>query len=469
MNEEIKAQINAYLDRHWAEILAELRALVEIPSVGRPGEDGFPYGRACAQVLDYALALSHRKGLASLNHGNWYGTATWGQGSRHVGIFTHLDVVEAGDGWLFPPYHCTEKDGWLIGRGVGDDKLAAVVGIYAVSAVRELKLVHSSRYTVFFGCSEESGMSDLDRYLAEQTQPDLCLVPDIRFPVCVGEKGSLRFSLSRPFVSADLLQLSGGSAPNVVPARAEAVCSGRLVETLTKLAETSAHLDVGRQDSCAVLTAAGFPSSASMPQRGRNAVGLLTSSLAGCESFSAEDRELMARCAALSSAWDGKVPGVVQSDAVSGPLTCVCVRLEGGGGELRLDFDLRYPITCDGEAIIQTLEAFSQAEGWSFAVTSISPPLNVPRDDPTALLLCRCWEEVSGQRGEPFTIGGGTYARKLRRALGFGPDDGGMCPFLPEGHGGIHTPDEARSLQTIRNAVLAYIHALHALDCAPSL
>ena len=91
MNEKIKAQINAYLDRHWAEILAELRALVEIPSVGRPGEDGFPYGRACAQVLDYALDLSRRKGLAPRNHGNWYGTATWGQGSRHVGIFTHLD------------------------------------------------------------------------------------------------------------------------------------------------------------------------------------------------------------------------------------------------------------------------------------------------------------------------------------------------------------------------------------------
>lgn len=466
MDGVLKRRIDAYLETHFEGIIGELGELVEIPSVSRPGEDGLPFGRECARVLERALELARQKGLEARNWDNWYGTAKWGSGAYHVGIFTHLDVVEAGENWFYPPYQCTEKDGWLIGRGVGDDKLAAIIGIYALCAARDLGLAPNSRFTVFFGCGEETGMSDLDRYLSEQNQPDLCLVPDIRFPVCVGEKGSIRFSLSRPFSSHFLLRLTGGNAPNVVPARAGAVCVSGLAGGLAGLVACKKHLAVQAVPGCGEteLTAAGAASSASMPWRGINAVGLITSELAGWHELPPEDRAMMARCANLAAHWDGGALGVARQDECSGPLTCTCVGLAGGGGTLCLDFDLRYPITCDGEGIARQVEEFARREGWNYTQKRHSPPHRFSPDDPDVQLLCRCWEEVAGKREKPFVIGGGTYARKLGHALGFGPDDGSVCPFLPEGHGGIHGPDEARSIQTIRRAARAYLYALCMLD-----
>ena len=92
-------------------------------------------------------------------------------------------------------------------------------------------------------------------------------MPDIRFPVCVGEKGTLRFSLSRLLASADLLRLPGGSAPNVVPAGAEALLAPRLAGAAGKLAADRPALSVEADGGGAALRASGRASSASMPQK----------------------------------------------------------------------------------------------------------------------------------------------------------------------------------------------------------
>ena len=37
-----------------------------------------------------------------------------------------LDVVPAGEGWTYPPWDCTRKGDFLIGRGVSDNKGAVI-------------------------------------------------------------------------------------------------------------------------------------------------------------------------------------------------------------------------------------------------------------------------------------------------------------------------------------------------------
>lgn len=65
-----------------------------------------------------------------------------GDGSkRPLLLLAHLDVVgAAGQPWTTPPFRVTEKDGWLYGRGVTDDKSWVAM---ATELVIELKRSHA--------------------------------------------------------------------------------------------------------------------------------------------------------------------------------------------------------------------------------------------------------------------------------------------------------------------------------------
>ena len=65
-----------------------------------------------------------------------------GDGSkRPLLLLAHLDVVgAAGQPWTTPPFRVTEKDGWLYGRGVTDDKSWVAM---ATALVIELKKSHA--------------------------------------------------------------------------------------------------------------------------------------------------------------------------------------------------------------------------------------------------------------------------------------------------------------------------------------
>lgn len=51
----------------------------------------------------------------------------YGEGEKSIGLFSHADAVNVSDDWLFTePFNMIEKDCFLIGRGVSDDKAAKV-------------------------------------------------------------------------------------------------------------------------------------------------------------------------------------------------------------------------------------------------------------------------------------------------------------------------------------------------------
>lgn len=156
--------------------------------------------------------------------------------------------------------------------------------------------------------------------------------------------------------------------------------------------------------------------------------------------------------------------GLACSDERSGALNCVCTFAELSGGKWELNFDTRYPVTFDGSAIQEKLYAYFAAYGWRLNELTDSPPRNTTGLDKEIAILGTCWTAVSGKTGQPFVIGGGTYARHLRNAVGYGPGDGQNCPFMPEGHGGIHGPDEARSVRSIAEAFATYIYACSELS-----
>ena len=105
-----------------------------------------------------------------------------------------------------------------------------------------------------------------------------------------------------------------------------------------------------------------------------------------------------------------------------------------------------------------------EANGYQLEEFEDDPPAYVPKDHPAIPVLCQISDHVLGQHLEPFTSGGGTYARHLPNAVDFGPGDNSITRPFPDGKGGAHQTDECASIPALLRGLKAYILALDALD-----
>ena len=465
MEKNLTFAIDRYVDDHREEIIADLDRLVRIPSVSKPGSaEPEPFGPDCACVLEEAIALAQEKGMNAKNFGNWYGLATRGAGAHSVGIFSHLDVVEVGDDWTFPPFQVTEKDGWVFGRGVADDKIAAILGIYTAKALDELDLARGLKLVLYLGVSEEKGMTDIDRYLQEHEQPEFNLVPDYKFPGSIGETGILKFKLKTSRHFNQLSAFHGGEPGKRLPLESVAVYSGPESGRLLTLAEGQENITAIQDENNAVrVTAKGRPETSWNTRDSINALEVLTAFLRDSDVLSVEDRALMDVLADMTGSAQGECFGIDRESALFGNTKCTCLIAEEAEEGLLLSFDVRYPFEITGEEIQNSVAAYAESNGFELIDVNDTAPWLLDQADPRLDILCRCWNEVSG-REDKLGVGGGTYARKLKNAVSYGPKDLKKCPFLPAGRGEIHCPDEARSVESILNAVKVYIRAFVELD-----
>jgi acetylornithine deacetylase/succinyl-diaminopimelate desuccinylase-like protein len=91
-----------------------------------------------------------------------------GDGSkRPLVLLAHLDVVgAAGQPWTMPPFTVTEKDGWMYGRGVSDDKSwAAMATAIVIELKRQKAPLHRDIILALTG-DEESGGAGI-RYVLD--------------------------------------------------------------------------------------------------------------------------------------------------------------------------------------------------------------------------------------------------------------------------------------------------------------
>ena len=123
----------------------------------------------------------------------------------------------------------------------------------------------------------------------------------------------------------------------------------------------------------------------------------------------------------------------------------------------------RYPVTHRGELVKEGLEKTFAPAGWQLTVTGDSAPMYLPADDPKVRELSRVYAEVTGKDATPYVMGGGTYARHIQNAVGFGMEsliDAG----LPAGHGGVHEPDEAVKIDDLVEAIKIYVLSILEVD-----
>ena len=210
-------------------VINTLREWIEIKSVKLEALDGAPFGIGNKIMLEKALSDAKAMGFEVKNYDGYVGEVIFGDGNDEEGVavLCHLDVVPEGDIslWDTPPYTLTEKDGVLYGRGVVDDKGAAVICLYALKALKDEGFTPSKKIKLIFGCDEESGWGCIDHYNKVAVMPKLGFSPDGDFPVTYAEKGIYHVKFTFP-ISGEVDDIVGGERINVVCDKASVKING---------------------------------------------------------------------------------------------------------------------------------------------------------------------------------------------------------------------------------------------------
>lgn len=289
------------------------------------------------------------------------------------------------------------------------------------------------------------------------------LVTDTDFPVCYGEKGRIQAEISRAF-EGNLVSFHGGEAVNIIPAKAEALLRDVSMETATRQLGGREDIQIRQEGPLIRVSARGLARHAAFPDGAVNAIHVLAEALAQSGLIQGSGQDAMAALAAMTADFYGNGCGIVFEDRESGKLTSAGSTAHGENGLLTVQFDIRYPVTVRGDLVTDGFTRRVESLGFSVTGTEVSPPAYVSLDDPRISRLCEICDYVQGKHYEPYTMGGGTYSRKLPHAVGFGPGVPDAGNLFGNGHGGCHQPDECVPFSMLKNALKTYILALLELD-----
>ena len=464
-DEALVKQIDAYVDEVWPSLIEDLRALVSINSVVDMGAaaEGAPFGPGAHKALTCALGIAEKLGLEPHDFKGYMGYGDLqGASDTQIATIAHVDVVPAGTGWSQDPFTMTERDGYLLGRGVLDDKGPAVLSLYAAHffARRVQETGEKLPYTlrIMLGSDEEVGMSDVEHYLAAHEAPAFLFTPDADFPVCCGEKGHYGAEFTSPaFKDGNVVEFDGGTVSNAIPSLASVI-----IEADAASLPAAEGIDVeAAGDGLAKLTAHGKGGHASMPEGTKNAIGMLVEYLRANDLLAEEEKPYFELLHAIFGSTDGSTLGIDATDDIFEPLTCIGGTMRTRDGRLTQSIDSRYPKSTDGATIRERLSALAEKAGAEFKQTSDAVPFYIDPNSEPVQALVDCYNEFTGKNAKPFTIGGGTYARNFPCAVSFGPEE--PSETNPDWVGIMHGPDEGVSIELLKRSLKIYIMAINNL------
>lgn len=197
-DEQLKQQVDQYVEEVWENVVEDIRSLVKIESVEdlEAAEPGKPFGPKANEALVTAEDIASRLGLEVTDLDGYIGFGDVpGKSDTYIATIAHTDIVPLGLGWTFPALDVTRKDGYLIGRGVLDDKGPFVLSLYAANFFRRQveetgeKLPYTLRCII--GNNEETGMGDVPYYLDRYPRARVLLLSRRRLPGHLRREGRL--------------------------------------------------------------------------------------------------------------------------------------------------------------------------------------------------------------------------------------------------------------------------------------
>ena len=470
-------KINCLLDR-WitdnkSDILEKWMELCRIPSIKSTPEKNAPYGKSCAEALNYAVGLFREKGFETeVDTDGGYALAYYGDKGAQIGIFSHSDVVPVGEDWIYTePFKPIIKDGALIGRGAEDNKSGIIHAYCVYNFFKDNGITLRNTLQTFIGSDEECGMEDMDAYLKKHSVPEISIVPDADFPCSVGEKGIYHFWAEGTKVLDTVADFYGGEAFNIVLDRAtvQLKYSAELENEIVELIDGHKEFTLSCDGERLTLSAKGIAKHASIPEGAVNAAYLISELLSECNELSVNDREIFASLRKILSSFYGEGIGCVHEDEKFGKLTSVNGIVKLKEGRPCISFDVRYGSTLSADELEKKTENTLLSAG--FTVEKVENKAGFAIDDDSKMpgIFEDIYEEITGERLERVIMAGGTYARRLKNAFSVGTyafrkGEKAKSFVMPDGHGGAHQCDEMIDVDAFFTALKIIINYILACD-----
>lgn len=439
-----------YANDNKEKFLNDLKELLKIDTVlvEQPEVKEAPFGYNLVKALEYMLELGKKEGFVTKNIENVAGHIEYGDGEEVIGVLCHLDVVPTGDGWTYPPFVPTIVDNKIYARGSMDDKGACISSLYALKALKESGVKLNKKIRLIFGTDEETGSRGIKRYLELEKMPDLGFSPDADYPLIYGEKGILSFDLEGK-VNDEIIEFVSGDRYNVVPEVATVTLKNDYKDKyLEFLIKNNYNGEV--KDNKYIMY--GKRAHAMEPRNGVNAIIRLIEFL----NTIIDDKYIKFindnfKCSRLSTMNQNF------TDPEMGDLTSNVALLNIKNGEGKCGINFRYPINWDKDKFFNTLNNISKLSNVNVKILNDSKPHYVSKEDDLVKTLHKSYIKYTNDDKTPLmTIGGGTYARSLKKAVAFGP-------MMPGREDVVHQVDEYAYIDDLLISVAIFADALKEL------
>jgi len=367
-----------------------------------------------------------------------------------------MDVVPSGDlnEWDTKPFELIiDDEGYAIGRGVQDDKGPTLLALYALRILKESGEKLNRRARLIIGTDEESDWRGIEAYCKNEEMPTAGFTPDAAFPVIYAEKYHLSAHVKEK-EPTKLKDISGGSAVNVVPAKAF-ITLDDVTSIEKELKEMKQEHEIVDNNKVIVI---GKPYHAKDSHLGDNAIMKLSKALVktnqGSELIKFIDTEWNLDSFA-PKIWGGKK----LEDKEIGPVTTNVGILKVVDGILHADIDIRVPHPkVDKDMIKKMFEECISKYNLEFKWGYEQNEVYMEKDGAFIQTLVKSYQKLSGDtKAQPIASGGGTYAKTMPHSVAFGPE-------FPGSGSNIHQANEKMLLEDLLKAGEIYTDVLFELN-----
>lgn len=453
---------------HKEDLLKDLFELLSVRSIlGTDITEETPFGSGPREALDLILSFGKRDGYKTKLVENKAGHIEVGQGDELFGILGHVDVVPVVEAdWISHPFKPEIRDGKIFARGSLDDKGPTMAAYYAVKLLDKLGVKWNKRVRVIIGSDEETGFRCVEAYFKHEEQPASGFTPDAMFPLVYAEKARATFDHKLKFVDEDgdynykLVRFNGGQVLNMVIASAKAELVGEVSDIKEKfenfLVKEKLEGEVTVEDTIK-LTLKGKAAHGSTPQYGINGATKLAEFLStlGLDNNGKNFVDYIVE--KLANDPFGEKLGIDYSDDEMGEATynygILDYDLEKKVGIVSTD--CRHPMKFDLVARLNGVKV----DNVDIEVTSTKEAHYVPKDDELVTTLMDVYRKHTGDtKNDAFVLGGGTYARCLKKGVAFGL-------LFPGKEDTMHQANEYLEVEDLLLATAIYAEGIYKLCC----
>ena len=453
---------------HKEDLLKDLFELLSVRSIlGTDITEETPFGNGPREALDLILSFGKRDGYKTKLVENKAGHIEVGQGEELFGILGHVDVVPVVEAdWTSHPFKPEIRDGKIFARGSLDDKGPTMAAYYAVKLLDKLGVKWNKRVRVIIGSDEETGFRCVEAYFKHEEQPASGFTPDAMFPLVYAEKARATFDHKLKFVVEDgnynykLVKFNGGQVLNMVIASAKAELVGEVSDIKEKfenfLALEKLDGEVTVEDTIK-LTLKGKAAHGSTPQYGINGATKLAEFLSTLGLDNNGKNFVNYIVEKLANDPFGEKLGIDYSDNEMGEATynygILDYDLEKKVGIVSTD--CRHPMKFDLVARLNGVKV----DNIDIEVTSTKEAHYVPKDDELVTTLMDVYRKHTGDtKNDAFVLGGGTYARCLKKGVAFGL-------LFPGKEDTMHQANEYLEVEDLLLATAIYAEGIYKLCC----